>query len=189
MFGDPEHAVVSGATVPFGVVAELQGRAKSCRRRSRCASPFRVLEDQRSNIRPIQASRVEGLPAITSRLRTTLYAKAICSSAVREYGRIEFGAVAYVGEDLPGDLVPPDKISGVLSGAIREVSRCTTGTLFLTPSVRRRMSQLASGTGGSMKNISKGCWFSLSYQGGYRRTTRVRLAVHATTGLSSHLFT
>jgi len=63
------------------------------------------------------------------------------------------GAVAYV-ESTPENLALPDKIWRFVW---REAGSDPVfyQALFQTPSVRRRISTMASGTGGSMKNVSK----------------------------------
>lgn len=63
------------------------------------------------------------------------------------------GAVAYV-DDSPPDLVLPDKIWRFAWRDPSSVPRYYWA-LFRTPTMRHRVSQLSSGTGGSMKNISK----------------------------------
>ncbi|HRD10234.1 MAG TPA: restriction endonuclease subunit S [Mycobacterium sp.] len=152
MFGDPEHAVVSGATVPFGEVAELQGGRNLVADDQDAASPFRVLKISAVTSGQFKPAESKALPADyippqdhLVRQGDLLISRANTAELV--------GAVAYV-EDLPGDLVLPDKIWRFVWRDPRSVP-VYYRTLFLTPSVRRRMSQLASGTGGSMKNISK----------------------------------
>ncbi|MDF2561225.1 MAG: Type restriction-modification system, specificity subunit [Microbacterium sp.] len=63
------------------------------------------------------------------------------------------GAVTFVESD-PGNVVLPDKIwkfAWLNSDSVPEYY----ATLLRHPTIRRRLSALASGSGGSMKNISK----------------------------------
>lgn len=152
MFGDPEDAVASGTTVRFGEVAELQGGRNLVADDQDAASPFRVLKISAVTSGQFKPAESKALPADyippqdhLVRQGDLLISRANTAELV--------GAVAYV-EDVPGDLVLPDKIWRFVWRDPRSVP-VYYRTLFMTPSVRRRMSQLASGTGGSMKNISK----------------------------------
>jgi type I restriction enzyme S subunit len=152
MFGDPEDAVASGATVRFGEVADLQGGRNLVADDQDAASPFRVLKISAVTSGQFKPGESKALPADyippedhLVRRGDLLISRANTAELV--------GAVAYV-EDASADLVLPDKIWRFVWRDPQSVP-VYYRTLFRTLSVRRRMSQLASGTGGSMKNISK----------------------------------
>lgn len=152
MFDDPEAALASGSVVRLGDIADLQGGRNLVGNDQDVESEFRVLKISAvtsGNFRPSESKALpaEYLPPADHIVRQgdLLISRANTAELV--------GAVAYV-EDAPSNLVLPDKIWRFVWRSPESVPLYYR-TLFRTPSVRRRMSQLASGTGGSMKNISK----------------------------------
>ena len=152
MFDDPEAALASGSVVRLGDVADLQGGRNLVAGDQDVKSEFRVLKISAVTSGKFRPSESKALPAgyhppadHLVRQGDLLISRANTSELV--------GAVAYV-EDAPSNLVLPDKIWRFVWRSHESVPLYYR-TLFRTSSVRRRMSQLASGTGGSMKNISK----------------------------------
>lgn len=152
MFGDPEAALASGSVVRLGDVADLQGGRNLVAEDQQAASKFRVLKISAVTSGQFEASESKALPVDYCppsdhivRQGDLLISRANTAELV--------GAVAYVDE-VPSNLVLPDKIWRFV-WRDRESIPLYYRTLFRTASVRRRISQLSSGTGGSMKNISK----------------------------------
>jgi type I restriction enzyme S subunit len=152
MFGDPEVALALGSVVRLGAVADLQGGRNLVADDKEAASDFRVLKISAVTSGQFTATESKALPIgyqppsdHVVRQGDLLISRANTSELV--------GAVAYV-EEVPSNLVLPDKIWRFVwrnPGSVPLYYR----SLFRTASVRRRISQLSSGTGGSMKNISK----------------------------------
>ena len=152
MFDDPEVALASGSVVRLGDVADLQGGRNLVADDQDAASEFRVLKISAVTSGKFKPAESKALPAEYRppadhivRQGDLLISRANTSELV--------GAVAYV-EDAVSNLVLPDKIWRFVWHSPDSVPLYYR-TLFRTPSVRRKMSQLSSGTGGSMKNISK----------------------------------
>ena len=152
MFGDPDEALLSGAVVRFGEVADLQGGRNLVADDQDTVSEFRVLKISAVTSGKFKPSESKALPAgyippadHFVRQGDLLISRANTSDLV--------GAVAYV-EDTPSNLVLPDKVWRFV-WRNPDSDPLYYRSLFRTTSVRRRISQLASGTGGSMKNISK----------------------------------
>ncbi len=152
MFGDPEDAVASGSVVRFGEVADLQGGRNLVADDQDTVSEFRVLKISAVTTGEFKPSESKALPAgylppadHLVRRGDLLISRANTADLV--------GAVAYV-EETPSNLVLPDKVWRFVWRNPDSVPLYYR-SLFRTPSMRRRISQLASGTGGSMKNISK----------------------------------
>ena len=152
MFGDPDQALASGSAVRFGEVADLQGGRNLVADDQDSVSEFRVLKISSVTYGDFKPSESKALPAgyvppadHLVRQGDLLISRANTAELV--------GAVAYV-QDEPSNLVLPDKVWRFVWRNPDSVPLYYR-SLFRTPSVRRRISQLASGTGGSMKNISK----------------------------------
>lgn len=149
MFDDPDYAV---QTVNFGEVAGLSGGRNLVADDSDSKSEYRVLKISAVTTGKFKPWESKPLPenyeppaAHLVRTGDLLMSRANTTELV--------GAVAYVYE-APSNLALPDKVW-------RFVWREQDGepmfyqALFQTGSIRRRISQLSSGTGGSMKNVSK----------------------------------
>lgn len=152
MFGDPDVAIALGSSVRFGDVADLQGGRNLVADDQEAASEFRVLKISAVTSGQFRATESKTLPSDYKppydhvvRQGDLLISRANTSELV--------GAVAYV-EDVPPNLVLPDKIWRFVWRNPESVPLYYR-SLFRTASIRRRISQLSSGTGGSMKNISK----------------------------------
>lgn len=152
MFGDPEDSVAAGSVVRFGEVADLQGGRNLVADDQEAASPYRVLKISAVTSGCFKPAESKALPADyvppadhLVRHGDLLISRANTTELV--------GAVAYADE-VPDNLVLPDKIWRFMWRNPYS-SPVYYRSLFRTASVRRRISQLASGTGGSMKNISK----------------------------------
>jgi type I restriction enzyme S subunit len=152
MFGDPDFALASGAVVKFGDIADLQGGRNLVAEDEENASDFRVLKISAVTSGQFKPTESKALPSGYQpptehmvRQGDLLISRANTSELV--------GAVAYV-EDIPSNLVLPDKIWRFV-WRDSESDPLFYRSLFRTAAIRRRISQLSSGTGGSMKNISK----------------------------------
>lgn len=152
MFGDPGDGLASRSMVRFGDIADLQGGRNLVADDQHTVSEFRVLKISAVTSGEFKSSESKALPTgyvpppdHFVRPGDLLISRANTAELV--------GAVAYV-EDTPSDLVLPDKVWRFVWRNPDSVPLYYR-SLFRTASVRRRISQLASGTGGSMKNISK----------------------------------
>lgn len=149
MFEDPDMAQEQ---IPFAKIATLVGGRNLVADDPSAASPFRVLKISSVTTGQFRIAETKPLPAdyvppahhlvspgdlLMSRANTTQLV----------------GAVALV-EDVPPNIALPDKIWR-FEWKDPASSPIYYHQLFRTPSVRRRISRLASGTGGSMKNVSK----------------------------------
>ncbi|MCV7198651.1 restriction endonuclease subunit S [Mycobacterium angelicum] len=152
MFGHPDSESSTGPTVRLGEVAGLQGGRNLVANDEAAASEFRVLKISAVTSGQFRGTESKPLPVGYQppaqhivRQGDLLISRANTTQLV--------GAVAYV-QDVPKNLVLPDKIWRFVWHDPESVPLYYRA-LFGTPSIRRRISQLSSGTGGSMKNISK----------------------------------
>lgn len=152
MFGDPDVYVTSGNCVVLGKIANLRGGRNLVADDAQADSRFRVLKISAVTTGTFKASESKPLPADYApptehlvRRGDLLISRANTTELV--------GAVAYV-DDVPANVALPDKVWRFVWTDPDSVP-LFYWSLFRTPSVRRRISQLSSGTGGSMKNISK----------------------------------
>lgn len=148
-FGDPDHATRS---VPFGQVARLSAGRNLVAEDQTQETPFRVLKISAVTSGVFRAAESKSLPpdyippaSHLVRPGDLLMSRANTAELV--------GATALVGE-VPPNLALPDKVWRF------EWESPDTDPLFMhsllsVPSIRRRISRLASGTGGSMKNVPK----------------------------------
>jgi type I restriction enzyme S subunit len=149
MFGDPDLAV---SAVRFGDVASLYG-GRSLVADDECAnSAYRVLKISAvtsGTFEPLESKPLPGdyQPPTGHLVRSgdLLMSRANTAELV--------GAVAYV-YDTPPNLALPDKIWRFTWHSPSSVP-IFYYALLQTQAVRRRVSRMASGTGGSMKNVSK----------------------------------
>ena len=149
MFGNPDDVT---DTVRFGQVAGLAGGRNLVADDPDVRSKFRVLKISAVTTGHFRPSESKPLPpayvppvAHLVRSGDLLMSRANTAELV--------GAVAHVGV-MPHNLVLPDKIWRFEWRDERSVP-IFYQALFSTPAIRRRVSQMASGTGGSMKNVSK----------------------------------
>lgn len=149
MFGNPEDAA---ETVPFGTIASLAGGRNLVAEDLSAETPYRVLKISAVTSGQFRPSESKPLPtdyqppaAHVVRAGDLLMSRANTTELV--------GAVAHVSQ-VADNLVLPDKIWRF---EWRDTASVPTfyRSLFQTPAIRRRISQMSSGTGGSMKNISK----------------------------------
>jgi len=152
MFGDPGEPRAPRQTVKFGEIAELQGGRNLVADDSDAIAPFQVLKISAVTAGTFKPWEAKPLPvdyippdAHLVRQGDLLISRANTAELV--------GAVAYV-DSSPPNLVLPDKIWRFVWKDPASVP-LYYWALFRTPAMRRRISQLSSGTGGSMKNISK----------------------------------
>lgn len=152
MFGDPAEYAASGNCVALGEVADLQGGRNLVADDDQAASSFRVLKISAVTTGTFKPTESKPLPPDyipppehMVRRGDLLISRANTTELV--------GAVAYVDQE-PTNVALPDKVWRFV-WADPESVPLFYWTLFRTPSIRRRISQLSSGTGGSMKNISK----------------------------------
>jgi type I restriction enzyme S subunit len=148
MFGDPDQA---SDNMPFGGVAGLTGGRNLVAEDSAVASDYRVLKISAvtsGQFRPWESKPLpQGYvppPNHLVRVGDLLMSRANTAELV--------GAVAQV-DSTPANLALPDKIWRIEWRA--EAEPAFWHTLLSTPAIRRRISGLASGTGGSMKNVAK----------------------------------
>lgn len=149
MFGDPNH---SQATERFGDVASLVGGRNLVADDPDARSDFRVLKISAVTSERFRPEESKPLPLgyvppseHLVRAGDLLISRANTAELV--------GAVALVESEIENTALP-DKIWRFVWLDDQRVPRFYRA-LLRTPSMRRRISQLASGTGGSMKNISK----------------------------------
>ncbi|WP_255443596.1 restriction endonuclease subunit S [Tessaracoccus sp. MC1679] len=149
MFGDPNH---SQETERFGDVASLVGGRNLVADDPDAPSDFRVLKISAVTSERFRPAESKPLPLgyvppseHLVRAGDLLMSRANTAELV--------GAVALVESEIEHTALP-DKIWRFVWLDDQRVPRFYRA-LFRTPSMRRRISQLASGTGGSMKNISK----------------------------------
>lgn len=149
MFGDPDDAPDE---VSFGDVATLLAGRNLVHDDAAAASPFRVIKISAVTSGKFRPTESKPLPsdynppvAHLVQPGDLLMSRANTAALV--------GAVAYVRET-PANLALPDKVWKFAWHDDRSVP-LFYHALFGSPTMRRRISQLASGTGGSMKNISK----------------------------------
>ena len=148
MFGDPDD---STDEVLFGSLANLSGGRNLVAADSAADSPFRVLKISAVTTGQFKPQESKALPADYSpptahlvRAGDLLMSRANTTELV--------GAVAYVSST-PPNLALPDKVWRFEWKVAAEP--IFYHALLSTPSIRRRISRLSSGTGGSMKNVSK----------------------------------
>lgn len=148
MFGDPANAVSQAV---FGTVAALSGGRNLVAEDSTTDSPYRVLKISSVTSGHFRASETKPLPPgyvppdrHLVRPGDLLMSRANTAELV--------GAVAYVSAT-PGNLALPDKVWRFEWKV--EAEPAYYHALFRSSAIRRRISLLASGTGGSMKNVSK----------------------------------
>jgi type I restriction enzyme S subunit len=149
MFGDPEAAT---KTVPFREIAVLSGGRNLVAADSDSDSAYRVLKISSVTSGQFKAWESKPLPegyvpppAHLVRPGDLLMSRANTTDLV--------GAVALV-HDTPPNLALPDKVWRFTWHDPASVP-LFYHALFHTSSIRRRISRLSSGTGGSMKNVSK----------------------------------
>ncbi|WP_205881469.1 restriction endonuclease subunit S [Leucobacter coleopterorum] len=149
MFGDPTHAQ---AQTTLGEIAELLGGRNLIAQSDAVHETYRVLKISAVTSGVFNPGEAKPLPADYDppashvvNLGDLLISRANTTELV--------GAVAYVSED-PGSVVLPDKIWR-FNWKSEDSAPLFYATLLRSPSMRRRISELASGSGGSMKNISK----------------------------------
>lgn len=148
LFGDPDDI---SDTIPFGEVAALVGGRNLVNNDSAANSRYRVLKISAVTTGQFLPEESKPLPhdyvpptCHLVRPGDLLMSRANTTNLV--------GAVAYV-RSTPPDLALPDKIWR-LQWKI-DVEPVFWHALLGTPAMRRRIRRLSSGTGGSMKNISK----------------------------------
>lgn len=148
MFGNPDE---SRDNVDFGSLANLAGGRNIVAADSASDTPYRVLKISAvttGQFKPHESKPLppDYVPPVDHLVRAgdLLMSRANTTELV--------GAVAYVSAT-PPNLALPDKVwrfqwKGEAEPAFYQA-------LFSTPAIRRRISRLSSGTGGSMKNVSK----------------------------------
>lgn len=148
MFGDPDGA---SDTVSFGQVTALAGGRNLVGDDSAADSDYRVLKISAvttGQFRPEESKPLppDYVPPSSHLVRPgdLLMSRANTTKLV--------GAVAYVSST-PPNLALPDKVWRFEWKIDVEPVFCHA--LLSTPAMRRRVSRLSSGTGGSMKNVSK----------------------------------
>jgi type I restriction enzyme S subunit len=149
MFGDPDDAT---AAVPFGDIATLSGGRNLVADDSSADSAYRVLKISAVTTGQFRPEESKPLPSDYTPPTTHLVRQGDLLMSRANTAEL-VGAVAYV-HSTPDSLALPDK---VWRFAWRDPhsSPLFYQALMQTPTIRRRISRLASGTGGSMKNISK----------------------------------
>jgi type I restriction enzyme S subunit len=148
MFGDPDAAV---EVMRFGEVADLAGGRNLVADDARARSEYRVLKISAVTTGRYKPDESKPLPddyvppdAHIVRSGDLLMSRANTTELV--------GAVAFV-DSTPPNLVLPDKIWRFRWKV--DAVPAFWHSLLSSPAMRRRISQLSSGTGGSMKNVSK----------------------------------
>ncbi|WP_341359590.1 restriction endonuclease subunit S [Georgenia sp. M64] len=148
MFGDPDAATEN---VPFGDVATLAGGRNLVGDDSAAYSEYRVLKISAVTTGRFKPDESKPLPPgyvppkdHLVRQGDLLMSRANTTELV--------GAVAFV-TSTPSNLALPDKVWRFSWRS--EVEPTYWHALLSTPAIRRRISRLASGTGGSMKNVAK----------------------------------
>lgn len=152
LFGSPDDALRSGESVKFGEVADLQGGRNLVADDGGSTTPYRVLKISAVTTGVFKPEETKPLPPDYRppaehlvRPGDLLISRANTTELV--------GAVAYV-HDVPPNVALPDKIWRFAWRDPASVPQYYWA-LFRTKSVRDRIGRLSSGTGGSMKNISK----------------------------------
>jgi type I restriction enzyme S subunit len=154
MFGDPDSSTGRWPIVPLSaIVTDLQGGKSLVASDSGGPSVNRVLKISavtQMYFRPSQCKAVpdDYVPPPNHFVKQgdLLFSRANTTELV--------GAMAYVW-DTPGNLLLPDKLWRFVWTSPEEVEPLYIWALFLTQAMRRELSARSSGTGGSMKNISK----------------------------------
>jgi type I restriction enzyme S subunit len=148
MFGDPDESMES---VDFGSVANLAGGRNLVAADSASQTPYRVLKISAVTTGQFKPHESKPLPSDYTpptdhlvRAGDLLMSRANTTELV--------GAVAYVSTT-PPNLALPDKVWRFQWKG--DAEPIFYQALFSTPAIRRRISRLSSGTGGSMKNVSK----------------------------------
>ena len=154
MFGDPDDAIAKGSARPLSdFVKDLQGGKSLVASDAAGVSRHRVLKISavtQMRFRPYESKAVpdDYQPPLQHRVRAgdLLISRANTEELV--------GALAYVW-DSPPNLLLPDKLWRFVWRTPDEVEPLYVWALLQTPAMRRQLSTRSSGTGGSMKNISK----------------------------------
>ncbi|CAI9409997.1 hypothetical protein HIDPHFAB_01399 [Nocardioides sp. T2.26MG-1] len=148
MFGDPDDAT---DTISFGQVTALTGGRNLVGDDSAAASDYRVLKISAVTTGEFKPDESKPLPpdyvppaSHLVRPGDLLMSRANTTELV--------GAVAYVSTT-PPNLALPDKVWRFQWKVAAEP--VFWHALLSTPAMRQRISRLSSGTGGSMKNVSK----------------------------------
>lgn len=152
MFGDFDKLRARHQIVRFGEIADLQGGRNLVAADPDVRAPFQVLKISAVTSGTFKPGEAKPLPvdytppdAHLVRQGDLLISRANTAELV--------GAVAYV-DSCPPNRVLPDKIWRFVWKDAESVP-LYYWALFRTPRIRQQISQLASGTGGSMKNVSK----------------------------------
>ncbi|MFT4187991.1 MAG: restriction endonuclease subunit S [Aeromicrobium sp.] len=148
MFGDPDAA---SSTIELGEIATLSGGRNLVAGDPTLDSPFRVLKISAVTSGQFKPEESKPLPADYEpppehlvQVGDLLMSRANTTELV--------GAVA-LATSTPPNLALPDKVWRF--NWKTEADPVFYHALLSTPTIRRRISRLASGTGGSMKNVSK----------------------------------
>lgn len=148
MFDDPEDAA---NTRSFGSVADLRGGRNLVANDSSAKTPYRVLKISAVTTGRFKAGESKPLPLNYEPPRDHLVRDGdLLMSRANTTEMV--GAVAYV-ETAPKNVCLPDKVWRFVWKIPSEPRFYQA--LLSTPAMRRRISRLSSGTGGSMKNVSK----------------------------------
>lgn len=149
MFGDPDEAE---AVVPFVEIASLKGGRNLVADDAKADAPYKVLKISAVTSGRFKPNEAKALPTDYQppadhlvRPGDLLMSRANTTELV--------GAVAHV-HDVMTNIALPDKIWRFEWRDDRSVPLFYR-ELLRHPSIRRRISRMSSGTGGSMKNISK----------------------------------
>lgn len=148
MFGDPDGYA---AVVPFGEIAHLSGGRNLVADDSKASSTFRVLKISAVTTGTFRPEESKPLPPAYTPPRDHLVRGGDLLMSRANTTEL-VGAVAMVNKT-PPNLALPDKVWR-FNWKVEADPRFYQ-TLLSTPQIRRRISRLSSGTGGSMKNISK----------------------------------
>ncbi|MGB0876600.1 MAG: restriction endonuclease subunit S [Mycobacterium sp.] len=152
MFGDPDIAAASGTSVRLRDVADLQGGKNLVADDETSASKFRVLKISAVTTGKFKMHESKPLPVGYVPPAEHLVQKGDLLISRANTAKL-VGAVAYVDGESQS-LALPDKIWRFVWHDTESVPLYYR-SLFHSAPLRRRMSMLATGTGGSMKNISK----------------------------------
>lgn len=154
MFGDPDEAIRSGRTVALSdVVAELQGGKSLVANDPTLQSRNRVLKISAVTSGTFLPNESKPLPDDYAPGKDHFVRDGdllISRANTREL----VGAVS-LAESPPPNLVLPDKLWRFVWREPSAVEPLFVLAMLSTPAMRRQLSERASGTGGSMKNISK----------------------------------
>lgn len=149
MFGDPDDA---SELTAFSEVAGLSGGRNLVADDSAASSEYRVLKISAVTTGQFKSWESKPLPKGYKPPHTHLVQPG--DLLISRANTTELvGSVAYVHET-PPNLALPDKIWR-FDWRDRESEPLFYHALFATKALRRRISRLSSGTGGSMKNVSK----------------------------------